>query len=264
MDLTQQFDRLPLWAVFIATVGLVALSLEGGYRIGKYRRQETDQEKEAPVGAIVAATLGLLAFMLAFTFSSAAIRFDQRRFAVLEEANAIGTASLRADLLPEPHATEIKRLLRDYVDVRIRAVQPGQAETAIEESSRLQGAIWSKATEVARNDSRSVEIGLFIQSLNEVIDLHSKRVMLALHNRLPLLVWQVLYFIAISSMAVLGYQQGLSNSRRSLAVLALMLAFTAVMLLIADLDRPQEGLLRVSQQSMIDLRESLGPIHDQR
>ena len=99
--------------------------------------------------------------------------------------------------------------------------------------------------------------GIFVESLNEVIDLHAKRVMLALRNRIPGLVWFVLYFIATVSMGALGYQEGLSGSRRSLAVLALALTFSSVMLLIADLDRPQEGLLRVSQRAMLDLRESL-------
>jgi hypothetical protein len=86
--------------------------------------------------------------------------------------------------------------------------------------------------------------------------LHSKRVTFALHNRIPGMVWLALYFIAILAMMALGYQEGLSGSRRSLAVLALVLTFSAVMLLIADLDRPQEGLLRVSQRAMMDLQKS--------
>jgi hypothetical protein len=256
MDYTR-LDQLPLWALFIATITIVILAIEVGYRVGQYRRRRSDQEKDAPVGAIVAATLGLLAFMLAFTFGLAATRFDARRMVVLEESNAIGTANLRAGLLPEPHRSQIHKLFREYVDVRLAAVQPGVTEEAIARSTELHRSLWSQASDVATLDNRSILTGLFVQSLNEVIDLHAKRVMLGLRNRIPSLVWLVLYFMAFVSMAALGYQEGLSGSRRSLAVLALALTFSSVMLLIADLDRPQEGLLRVSQRAMIDLRESL-------
>jgi hypothetical protein len=257
MDYTRLLDHLPLWGLFVVTIVVVVLSIEAGYRLGKYRRARSDQEKDATVGAIVAATLGLLAFMLAFTFGLAATRFDARRMLVLEESNAIGTANLRAGLLPEPNRSQIRKLFREYVDVRLEATNPGAVEGAISKSSELHRALWSQATEVAAQDNRSILTGIFVQSLNEVIDLHAKRVMFGLHNRIPELVWIVLYFMAIVSMTALGYQEGLSGSRRSLAVLALAFTFSAVMLLIADLDRPQEGLLRVSQRAMLDLRESL-------
>ena len=102
----------------------------------------------------------------------------------------------------------------------------------------------------------SIVVGLFIESLNEVIDLHAKRVTLGLRNRIPGIIWATLYFVAILGMAVLGYHSGLAAPRRSLAILPLIFTFSAVMRLIADLDRPREGYLRVSQQAMIDLRVS--------
>jgi hypothetical protein len=263
MDYTRLLDDLPLWGLFVATVAAVVASVEGGYRLGKYRRLRSDQEKDAPVGAIVAATLGLLAFMLAFTFGLAATRFDARRMVVLEESNAIGTAYLRAGLLPKPHGAEIRKLFREYVDVRLQAVKSGATDEAISKSTDLQHALWSQATQAADKDPRSVMSGIFIQSLNEVIDLHSKRVMFALHNRIPEMVWLALYFIAILAMTALGYQEGLSGSRRSLAVLALALTFSAVLLLIADLDRPQEGFLRVSQRAMMDLQKSFTDLNSE-
>ena len=108
-------DALPLWALFMAILLLVLLAIEGGYRLGQYRRSRSEQEKEAPVGAMVGATLGLLAFMLAFTFGLAAARFDTRRQLLLDEANAIGTTYLRAGMLPNQRE-DILALLRDYVD----------------------------------------------------------------------------------------------------------------------------------------------------
>ena len=139
------------------------------------------------MGAIVGATLGLLAFMLAFTFGLAASRFDE--LLVLDESNAIGTAYLRAGLLPEPQRSGLRKLLKDYVELRLNGIGIKNIEQALSESSGLHRALWSLATEVAAKDTRSVETGLFIQSLNEVIDLHSKRVMFGLHNRIPQMVW---------------------------------------------------------------------------
>src|SRR5438477_2003363 len=95
-------DYVPYWALFPLALLFAWVALEGGYRLGRWRHARSEDEKDAPVGAMVAAILGLLAFMLAFTFSLAALRFDARRETVLEEANAIGTTYLRAKLLPEP------------------------------------------------------------------------------------------------------------------------------------------------------------------
>ena len=210
------------------------------------------------MGAIVAAGLGLLAFLLAFTFGMAASRFDTRRGLVLDEANAIGTTYLRAALLPEPHRTEIRTLLRDYVDLRLEAVQPGMSVPARERSEELQSRLWAQAVVVAEKQPTPIT-GLFIQSLNEVIDLHAKRVTMGLRNRIPLTIWVALYSTAILAMAGVGYYSGLSSTTRSLATLALAIAFSGILCLIADLDRPQEGLLEVSQQAMVDLRKSLTP-----
>jgi hypothetical protein len=242
--------------VFIATVAVVMVSEEGGIQLGRYRRKLSDQEKEAPLGAIVAAMLGLLGFMLAFTFGLAASRFDARRLALLEEANAIGTTYLRAGLLAEPHRTTIRKLLREYVDVRLEAVQTGKVERGVSRSAELQRSLWSQGVDAAEKDPRSITAGLFIQSLNNVIDLHATRVMFGLRSRIPWTVWVLLYSLVILAVATMGYHAGLSGSRRSLAAFALALAFSGVMLLITDLDRPHEGLHRVSQQAMVELKAS--------
>ncbi len=250
-------DAMPLWLIFAATVALTAAAIEIGYRIGRLRRRRAEPEKDQPVGAIAASTLGLLGFLLAFTFGLAASRFDDRRLAVLEESNAIGTAYLRAGLLKEPERSEIRKRFSEYVDARLAAVKPETHREAMAASVALHEALWKQATAAAAADPHSIMTALFIQSLNEVIDLHSKRVLVGLRSRIPASVWIVLYFIAVLAMGSLGYQEGLAGSRRSLAVVALLLTFSSVMLLIADLDRPQEGLLRISQQSMLDLKSTI-------
>jgi len=249
-------DALPLWAVFVATTAIVLLSVESGMQLGKYRRHIGAGEKEGPVAGIVAPTLALLAFLLTFTFGFAASRFEARRQALLDESNAIGTTYLRAAMLPEPHRSEIQRLLRDYVSTRIAGAKNDQVKEAIIKSEALQNDLWSHASAVAAQDSKSIVTGLFIQALNETIDLHAVRVH-AFRSRIPLAVWAVVGLVTILAMAVTGYQEGLSSTRRSPAILALVLAFSIVIALIADLDRPGEGLLRVSQQTMLDLQRGM-------
>ena len=250
-------DLLPIWGVFLATVAVVLLAVEGGFRLGQYRRRRSEQEDRPPVGEMVAATLALLAFMLAFTFGLAASRFDVRRGLVIDEANAIGTTYLRAGLLPEPHRSDVRSLLREYVDVRLEAVQPGKLSQSIGRSEELHARLWAHAVAVGEKNPGSIVVGLFIASLNEVIDLHAKRLALGVRNRIPGTIWAALSFVAIIGTSVMGYHAGLAGSGRSLALLALVLAFSAVVTLIADLDRPQEGLLRVSQQTMIELQKTL-------
>lgn len=248
-------DDLPLWLIFVATIVIVFGAVEIGYQLGKLRRAHAP-ETDAPVGAMVGATLGLLAFILAFTFGLAASRFDERRHTVLDEANAIGTTYLRAGMLEEPQRTAIRRLLREYVDLRLKAVETGKIEQLLPESGMLQSQLWSQAEATAAKD-RSVITGLFVQSLNQMIDLHATRLMVGLRSRIPLMIWGALYSVALLAMATMGYQEGLSGTRRSIASLAVVIIFSIVMFLIVDLDRPLEGQLRTSQQSLIDLQQSM-------
>jgi hypothetical protein len=249
-------DALPLWSFFTAVLILVLLFVEAGYRLGKYRSSRSQAEKEAPVGAMVGATLGLLAFMLAFTFGLAANRFDKRKDLVLDEANAIGTTYLRAGMLPE-RREEIRTLLRDYVDTRLEAVRSGNTTEGIRRSERLQEQLWAHAVVLGERYPTSNVAGLFIQSLNEVIALHAKRVAAGVRSRLPGAIWVALFAVAVPSLAAMGYHAGLSRTSRSLVELAVAFTFSVVIGLIADLDRPQEGTLKVSQQALIDLRQSI-------
>ena len=248
-------DALPLWGAFLAIVLLVLLSVEGGYRLGKYRSSRS-AEKVEPVGAMVGATLGLLAFMLAFTFGLAAERFNTRRMAVLDEANAIGTTYLRAGMLPDRRG-EIRTLLREYVDTRLEAVRSGNVAEGIRRSEEIQNELWAHATAIGERHPTSIVVGLFVQSLNEVIDLHAVRVTVGVRNRIPAAIWLALFAVAVLSLASMGYYAGLSRTSRSVAELAAAAAFSVVIWLIADLDRPQEGVLKVSQQALIDVRQSM-------
>lgn len=203
------------------------------------------------------ATLALLGFMLAVTFSIAIARYDARRQALFREVNGLGTAFLRADLLPFGQRAAAKSLLREYVNARVAATVGGELSAGIKRSEEIQVALWSLALRAEEQSNNPVAVSLFVQALNSVIDLHAERITAAFHSRIPVAVWMVLYVAAVLSMAGIGYQAGSAGSARSPTVVALMVSFSAVLWLVASLDRPLEGALRISQQVMEDLATSM-------
>jgi len=254
MQLHGLLDYLPLWALFMATLVVALLSFEGGFWVGRRRSLRSEQEQEMVVRGLVGGMLGLEAFMLAFTFGAAAAHFDARRQVVIDEANTIRTAYLRADFLPEPHRAEIRNLLREYVDVRLEGVRSGKIEQGIARSEELHNQLWLQAA-ASREKTPSPAFAVqFIQSLNEIFALHSRRVITGLEFRIPNIIWIVLYAITALAAASIGYHSGLTGRSRPLVALAIILAFSAVILLIEDLDRPLYGFLEVSQRALVDLQ----------
>jgi hypothetical protein len=253
-----QLDNVPLWVFFLATMGLVTLFFEAGFHFGKSKQLPAGEKSESS-SAMVGALMALLGFMLAFTFSAASSRYDVRRGLVIEETNAIGTTYLRAGILPEPYGTEIRALLRDYVDARVNMVgkNKDQRDQAMALSEALQDKIWARAQELGKKDTGAITTGIFLQSLNEMIDMHLKRVSAGIRDRIPIAIWVTLYLLTIVTMAAMGYQIGLGGSRQIGMELALAFSFSAVLFLIADLDRPQKGTITVSQQAMVELQNKL-------
>jgi hypothetical protein len=257
MEYRYFLDFIPLWALFLTTIALIAVAMESGFRLGAWRRKQTQQEKDAPVGAVVGATLGLLGFMLAITFGIAVSRFDFRRQAFLGEVNVVSTAYLYADLLPSQERDEVRTLLREYVDVRLHAVESGQLKEGIAQSEEIHRKLWATTLRAASESKNFLAVGIFAQTLNGVFDAHTKRIFATIDSRIPALIWVVLYTVATLGMGELGYQAALAGSARSPTSVGLVLAFAAVLLLIADLDRPRGGFLRVSQNAMKTLRTSM-------
>ena len=255
-------DAIPIWALFAATILVVMGAIEGGYRLGHARHRRSRDERESPVSAIAGATLGLAAFMLAFTFGIVSERYFAKRVLVREDAVAIRTAWQRSDFLPGTDRAEAADLLREYVDLRVTfaeasTLDPGRLRTVLTETHRIQNRLWDVAVANARKDMNSDVAALYIESLNEVIGIHASRVALGIQARIPSEIWVVLYCITILGMVGVGYQTGIAGSQRSMARLILALAFALVISLIASLDRPDSGVMKVSQQPLIDLRDSM-------
>jgi hypothetical protein len=248
-------DAIPIWVLFVATLSIAVLSFEGGFQAGRLRL--TEQDQEVVVRGLVGGMLGLLAFMLAFTFGVAATHFDARRQNLMNEANAIRAAYLRADLFPEPDRTEIRNLLREYVKVRLDGIYTGKIEQAIARSEDLHEQLLSRTGALREKAPSQAFTGDFNQSLNEIITLHGRRVTTGLEFRIPSFIWIVLYVIMSLASASIGYHSRLTGRRRPLVVLAFILSFSAVIVLIEDLDRPGHGLLNVSQQALVDLQRKM-------
>ena len=250
-------DAIPITVLLLLLVAGTLASHELGYRFGRFRRLCTAHEHDAHVGGIVTAELGLLAFLLAFTYGIAANRHDERRQSLLNESNAIGTSYLRAAMLPPAIRERVRDLLREYTDVRIAAAQNRDIEKALRRSEDIHRDLWAQTVAAAEADARSIPTGLFIASVNDIIDLHAKRVTATIRSRIPPGIWFVLFVVAMFSFAAMGYHGGLTARNRSPLVVLVALTFSAVLMLVVDLDRPGEGVLRISQQPLIELRASM-------
>jgi hypothetical protein len=247
-------DRTPLWLLYAGTVLLLLAGGEIGYRLGAWHRARRPDGDKAPTNAIMGSILGLLAFMLAFTFGMSSSRFDVRRQLVLDEASAVLRAYQRAEVLPEPQSDEARRLLREYVALRLRLAQferLKEIESAVRQSERLQDALWAQA--VSLSDRPSAVLSGFMQSLSEMTDLQMKRVRAAVWNRIPPTIELVLYSIAFLGLAAMGFNAGLSGSRTVAPALLLVLAFSTIIVLIIDLERPRQSLFHVSQEPLADV-----------
>lgn len=258
MDQNSFFGSAPLWLIFAITVAIILLSIYSGIFISKLRRNRSITEDDFPVNTVVGATLALLGFMLAFTFGFTASRFDSRKQLLLDEVNSIGTTFLRAGFLPEPHCTEVRNLIRNYVALRIElASHPENLKPIIDQSVILQDNMWKHAEEVSKADLKNPDIvSLFMITLNETIDLQTKRLTVALVYRIPNLVWFALLSLLVLSMFEVGYLFMKSERPNWILILAISLAFSLVILMVVSFDRTDGGI-KVNQQPMIELQKSL-------
>ena len=249
---------------FAISLGITAIAAECGYRFGRYRKSQLEPKKEEAGSSVVGATLGLLAFLLAFTFGFAASRYDSRREALGVEINAIQTTFLRAEFLPEPNRVKVRDSLRKYVDVRLEALSPDVSLVdVIRKSEKLQREMWKRAVEVGRglrnpdSDLSEEMMSLFVSSLNEMFEAQAKRVAEITRGRVPTPIWIGLFVIAAVAMFSMGYEIGIAGSPRPLVGVGMIVCFAITLWLIADLDRPRGGMIRVDHQGMIDLRASM-------
>lgn len=251
-------ESIPTVGIFFCIVLLILVSCEIGFGVGRHhRRNQQATDAHASIGPMVGGLLGMLAFVLAITFSMAAAQQERRKQDVLAEANIIGTAYLRADLLSKQRAAAIKQLLREYVDVRLQAARPDRNLAAdLKRSLEIHDLLWKQVSAAAIENPTDIT-ALEVSAVNDLIDMHSRRYNDAVRVRIPGSVWFGLVIITVLTMVTLGVHVGSTGKRWLVAVVPLSIAFAVLVTLVVDLNRPQGGFITVSQQPMIDLQNAM-------
>jgi len=252
----QPMDMFPIWSVYFFTVIVLFLAAETGFRFGKVVQKRWPDEAVIGVGTMVGAALALLGFLLAFVTSIAIGNFNQRRQLVVLEANAIDTSYLRAGYLDEPYRTDSRILLREYASLRIKALDPTAKELAIAMSEQLHDELWLMAEELAKENPDPTD-ALYIESLNNVFDLHTERVNAELGFRIPPIIVLGLYVVAILTMVLTGVYDSYREKHNLIALIMVVLIVSVVFFMIVDMDRSNVGLLQIPQKAMMDLLRRL-------
>ena len=246
-------------AIFVAValfVGMI-LVLTLGRRVGVRQRERMMEGGAAGIGAVEAAIFALLGLMIAFTFQGAASRLDMRRMLIVEEANNIGTAWLRIDVLPAAAQPGMRDLFRQYLDSRLETYRkiPDMAavKKELDHSAQLQGEIWKVAV-ASLNSGAPIAVNL-MPALNQMFDIVTTRTMSAQMHP-PLVLFVMLAFLAFAAAFLAGH--GMSGSKVYSWVHAIGFAATLAItvFVIVDMEYPRIGLIRVDSmdQVLIDLR----------
>lgn len=244
--------------IVVILFSLIIIAYEISFRTGRYFQKKTDHEVKQQTNTIQAGILGLLALLLGFTFNMALQRFDNRSNAVIKEANTIGTALLRTRLLPKPYDSITNNLFQLYIDKRLEISTLDltlykERHLINQQTDILQNEIWDNAIKAAQIDPRPVTTGYFIASLNDVIDARGERNAI-LQRHIPEVILFLLFIVFIIGGALMGYTSGLGLKRAYIPTIMFTLLIVLVVFIIIDLDRPKRGIIKVKQESMMDLK----------
>ena len=249
-----------VWFAAFLFIGLL-VCLELGRRWGTRQLERDPEGARLGTGAVEGAVFALLGLLIAFTFSGAAERFDARRHLIVEEANAIGTAWLRLDVLPAESQPALRELFRQYVDSRLAAYRAlpdiDAAKAELDRSAELQTQIWSRAVEAARSSPTPAATTVLLPALNEMIDIVTTRTA-AMYMHPPLAIYVLLFILALLGAAFAGAAMAGSKTRSTLHVFGFAAIMAVSAYLILDLEFPRFGLIRVdaADQLLVDVRAS--------
>jgi len=243
-------------ALFLVMFAVMLVMVHVGYGVAQLRSAGASEERHTQIVAARDGTGLLLSLLLGFTLAMALPNYELRKRLLIDEANAIGTTNLRAQILPEPARSKIQGLLREYVQARIdyqkAALDDRELRASFERSKQLQDEMWQQSVTMAQQ-SNTPMTSLFVQALNDSMDFSEKR-LAALETRIPLAIWLMLAFVSVLTCFLTGY----SMRRRFVLVMFVSpLMISVVLALIADLDSSRSGLIRVQQQSMERLQRDL-------
>jgi hypothetical protein len=254
---------LDFWALAGGLLVAIILLLEVGRRIGIYRRRMDPEGASTGLGAIDGAVFGLMGLLIAFTFSGAATRFEGRRALIGQEANAIGTAYLRIDLLPAAAQPALRQDFRNYVDLRLRMFESirknldlAQQDFAL--SNELQGQIWQHAVAACQAQTSPAVTTLVLSSLNTMIDMTTTR-LVSMQTHPPAVIFYGLGLLVLATSLLAGYGMGGSKTRSWMHMAVFALIMAATLYVILDLEYPRFGLIRIdaADQLLVNVRNSM-------
>jgi len=240
--------------LILAMIGLMQI----GWRIGKNFKDEA--AKPANVGAIQGAIFALLGLLIAFTFANGISRFDDRRKLIVEEANNIGTAFLRIDLLPQEAQPVMRNLFRGYVDSRLAAYRHipdlKAAKSELDRGNQLQQQIWSHAVNHCKDQPTPCTL-LLLSALNSMIDITTTRTMLSQFHP-PMIIFILLFGFSLVAALLAGHEMA-EGSRSWVHIIGFSLVMAMTVYVILDVEYPRIGFIRIDQtdQVLIDLRKSM-------
>ncbi len=240
----------------------ILVCLEIGFRIGLASSKRNHELAYEGTGTIDAAVFALLGLLLGFSFAGAMSRFDARRQLIVNEANTIGTAYLRIDLLPASDQPEIRALFREYLDARLRAFEilrnRSEARQEFARAGEIQQQIWSRALAASKNDSTQNSARLLMPAINDMIDVTTAR-MIAAGSRLPALIFLLLVSVALLSGLLAGYAMAKRKSRSWLHKILYATVIPITIYAVLDFEDPRSGLIRVdaADKALIQLRDSI-------
>jgi hypothetical protein len=242
--------ELNVLAIFlISFFGVIVVSAIC-YRFGQHCK---DKDHKKPSTVISSSIFALLGLIMSFSFSMAISRYDDRRKLHVEEANAIGTAYLRATLLKQVPGIDIRDLYRSYLEERILFYEEDFSLKRIANAQLLQKEIWKHLQKVAESERNNI-VANYSTALNEMIDVASSR-NYATMKRIPIPIYGIIFFMACIAFGILHYERGLAEDRSHIGAVAFILLFALLHSLIFDFDHGRRGIIRISQQAMLETRD---------
>jgi hypothetical protein len=253
-------DRIystPTWQLAITLFVILLGGMFAGFLLGKNAARHGEQESGAADSAVKGAVAGLAALLLAFSFSFAAGRYDQRNTLTVREANSIRNTWLRADLLEEPTRGRIRQLLRDYLDARLEYLagrfNQEQIAASAATSQRLEQQIWQIISEQSRTDKQPGNVSIVVPAVTEMMDA-SAAIDAAYSNTVPPVVLVLLFGAIILTGLLVGHSFGRAGRHHMFTALVFASLVTLVVSVILDLDRPRRGVIRENVAPLENLR----------
>ncbi|MFL5811326.1 MAG: hypothetical protein ACJ749_17520 [Flavisolibacter sp.] len=251
-------SSLPTWLIFVLTFIIGILVAEAGSRLTPEKKPKGTGEKEESAISLVGAMLGLLAFILGFTFSITSSRFSERKTIIVRQAQLISTCYLRAGYLPEVQKTETRKLLANYTTLLLETPAAVDADMNVAKMEAIQMKVWQLAVSLTGENMDAELRSLYVGSVNDVLEIFSKRKTIVLVFRVPSAIWVSLLLLYVLSMFVVGLEIKSRKSRRKINILVMAAAFAMIVSLIVEMDLATKGSrFAISQKPLMDVQKMI-------